>query len=278
MLGFDHDTNVVNKDDTANLRAFLYNREDQPHEDVDLAGVTFTIQRPDGTKVTVEGEVDEDGGGTATYDTTDAVGQYITVATFETVEGERRSVRDDFEVIDPFEATTPTELELLADAVWRKFEDLFDGEDEGPWLRDQTMNYFNRHKMSEFTSDAIFELNNMNPPTHATLDLFYYEGAATADGPLLVQGTYLAVLRHLIRSYTEQPAPTGAPVGYLDRRDYATRWMQVYQLELAIWQRWSALWKRQFLGLGKGKLLVGSKAGRLIQAPMRTRYVGRGYF
>lgn len=278
IQGFDRERKVYAFNDTAELRAFLFNEEDQPILADYLTAVDFTIQRPDGTKITLQGEIDADGSGFVAYDATDTIGHYTTVATFTTDENVRRSMRSDFEVIDPFNPPLPTTDDLLNEAVWHRFEDLFDGEEEGPWLRDMTLNHFGKKKMSEFAADAVFELNNMNPPTMANLDLFIHDGTLTPDGPLLVQGTFLVVLRHLIRSYTEQPAPTGAAVGYLDRRDYMQRWQAVYQLELAVWQRWSALWKRQFLGLGHGRLLVANKASRTYGPYQRTRAAGRGYY
>jgi hypothetical protein len=278
MWGFGREPDIIALNDTAPLRAYLYNDQDQPFVADDLQGVTFTIQKPDGLQDTLIGSIDDDGSGQVNYQNTDLVGEYTVVATFKTVEGVNKSTRADFEVIDPFNPPDPTEEQLLGELVWRKLEDLFDAEDEGPWLRDMTLNFFNREKIPEFVNDALFEINNANPPTDVNLDSFFHLSQVTADSPLLVQGVYLQVLRHLIRSYTEQPNPTGAPFGYLDRRDYAQRWMAVYQMEADVFKRWLALWKRKFLALGHSKVLVSSKAGRLLPAPMRTRNVGRGYW
>jgi hypothetical protein len=78
-----------------------------------------------------------------------------------------------------------------------------------------------------------------------------------------VQATLLAVIRHLMRSYVEQPAPQGANIVYQDRRDYLQRWEEIYKIEEEFFKYVLALWKRQFLHLGTGSLLVHSKAGRL---------------
>ncbi len=84
-------------------------------------------------------------------------------------------------------------------------------------------------------------------------------------------------MRHLIRSYAEQPDTNNSPVAFLDRRRYQDTWSKVLEIEEAQYRRVLALWKRQYFGFGKSKLLVATKAGRLIPAPMRTRYMGRGY-
>jgi len=81
-----------------------------------------------------------------------------------------------------------------------------------------------------------------------------------------------------MRSYVEQPMPTGVQVAWQDRRDYLQRWREVFDLEKEQYDRWVALYKRGYLQLGHSKLLVAAKAGRLIPAPMRARSVGRGYW
>lgn len=280
-LGYDRDANIFNLGDTAELRVTLYDKDDRPLTYEDVLSVSFVVQKPDRTKTTVNGEIQEDGSGLLRYNGTTATGQYIVVATFALPDG-KRSTRADFEVVDPFDDATPSPSWVVADAAWGKLEDCFDGEDEGPWLRDMTLNTFNKEKMETFISEALFDINQQNPPTSLTVDQFAYESGgqafATDDLPLLAQGVLVAVIRHLMRSYVEQPNPTGAPIAWHDRRDYLQRWQAVYQVELEQYRRMLALFKRQFLHLGQSKVLVSSKAGRLIPAPMRTRNVGRGYW
>lgn len=280
-LGYDRETNIFNLGDTGEIFASLYDSEDFPISGDDIVSVEFTVQKPDKTKEVITGEVMDDGVGRLLYDGTDQKGQYITIAAFQLIEG-IRSVRSDFEVVDPFEDLAPSPSWVVADAAWAKIEDCFDGEDEGPWLRDMTLNFFNRKKMEEFLAEALFDINAQNPPTDVQLDAFAYssDGStyASKDLPLASQAVFVCVLRHLIRSYVEQPNPVGAQIAWHDRRDYLQRWQSVYQLEWQQYLRMLALWKRQFLGLGHSKVLVSSKAGRLIPAPMRTRNVGRGYW
>lgn len=282
-LGFERDQNVVNLSDTAPLRAFLYDEDDKPLTNEDVVAVSFVVQKPDKTKTTVAGIIEDDGSGTAAFNGTDQVGQYIVVASFTTVEDGTQSTRADFEVVDPFLDSTPSPSWVVADAAWSKLEDCFDGEDEGPWLRDMTLNTFNKTKMEKFIEEALFDINQQNPPTDLRLSSFaYQDGAgntfATADLPLITSGVLVAVIRHLMRSYVEQPNPVGAQIAWHDRRDYQQRWQQIYQIELEQYRRILALFKRRYLGLGDSKLLLSSKAGRLIPAPMRTRNVGRGYW
>lgn len=281
-LGYDKEQNIVNLGDTAKLVATLYDDEDKPFSADDLVSVSYQVASPDNTRVTVVGLIEDDGTGQARFADTMQVGQYIAVATFLTADGDLQSTRVDFEVVDPFEDATPSSEYIAAIATWAKLEDCFDTENDGPWLRDVTNSWFNKDKMDHFLSEALFLINNQNPPTTLSIGDFVNTGgatpAATADLPLLSQGMLVRVIQHLIRSYVEQPNPVGGQVAWQDRRDYMQRWQSVLTIEQAQFDKMLALYKRRFLHLGESKLLISSKAGRLIPAPMRTRMIGRGYW
>ena len=277
-LGFDYDLNVINAGDSAEIEATISDQRDDLIPEDDLVSVSFTIQHPDGTKQTASGTIEGDGKGFLQYDDTTEVGEYKVVATFTLASSSKRSVRADFEVIDPFNPPTPEDEDIIGALVWSKLEDVFDSEEGGPWVQDQTKATFKKEKMKNFIDQALFDINNQQPATNALIGEFVLEGVAQPHSPLLVQGTLIAVIRHLIRSYVEQPLPAGGQIAYEDRRDYLQRWQSVLQIEEQYYMRLLLLWKRQFLGIPGAKVLVGSKAGRLLPAPMRTRYVGRGYY
>jgi hypothetical protein len=278
-LGFDREVDLINLGDTAEVRAYLYDEEDAPEDQADLASVEFTIQKPDSTRSTVAGTVGIGGEGVLRYDETDLTGQYMTMATFTLANGDKKSVRADFEVIDPFNPPTPSSTEVVGTYVWQKIEDCFDAEDEGPWLRDMTLNYFNERKMKEFIGMALFTMNERHPPTKLTIDYFFKgPGDPTVDLPFLAQAVFIEVIKHLMRSYVEQPDIQGAQVVYENRRDYLQRWQLIYQMEVESYNTNLAYFKRRFMGIGHTKMIVDSKAGRLLPAPMRVRTTGRGYW
>lgn len=279
MLGFDRDYITVPLNDTADLSTPLFvPNEEGPYPADDLIDVAWKIQKPDETFDEIPGDLLDEGIGKVQYDGTDQTGLYIAVATFTLTDGSRKSATIQFEVYDPFNPPEPTPEEIVANRVWDKIEDCFDSEVEGPWLRDMTLNVFNKGKMEDFIAEGLFDINQQNPPTDIGLSAFFQGNQPNSDLPLVVQSTFLSVVRHLIRSYVEQPQPIGAQVVYEDRREYLQRWQETYQIELETYSRWIALWKRKYLQLGKGKSLVATKAGRLIPAPMRTRNIGRGYY
>lgn len=279
-LGYDRELKVFNLGDTAELEATLYDNENQPFEADELISVKFTIQAPDGTRTEKTGEINDEGLGILNFNDTDQLGHYPVVATFRTENG-LKSTRCDFETIDPFNEKEPSPSWVIANDAWEKFEDCFDGEEEGPWLRDMTLKVFNKRKMENFIDDALMDINLQHPPTNLQLNTFVgteptvhlLEGA-----PLLTQGLVIQLIKHLMRSYVEQPNPTSGMISWHDRRDYLQRWKLVLEQEEKQYERMRALWKRQFMGLGSVVTLVSSKAGRLLPAPMRTRNVGRGYW
>lgn len=298
MLGYDADQRVVSLNDTAELYAYLYDADDANVDPDDLIQVDFTILRPDGTREVAEGEVLDDGAGFLRYANTDLPGEYKVVATFTFLEGQVRSTKSDFQVADPFKAdlnipleyeryTTLTgdeqlqwQVDFISSRVWDKMEDLFGSTDGGPWMRDMTMNVFSVDKLSDFIEEALFNINVYNPPTDFWIDKFTPPtgNRPNSNATILIQATWVAVIRHLMRSYAEQSLPTGGQVTYEDRRDYLQRWGTIYQIENQLFDQLLKLWKRQFLGLGSSKLLVSNKAGRLLPAPLRTRNIGRGYY
>jgi hypothetical protein len=98
------------------------------------------------------------------------------------------------------------------------------------------------------------------------------------DQIVIIQATLLAVIKHLMRSYVEQPNVVGANMVWQDRRDYLQRWQTIYTIEEGYFRQVVALWKRQFYNFGHSSLLVSSKAGRLGYGPgFRARNAARGY-
>lgn len=276
-LAFDLEYTLYNLNDSAEINAYVFDANDAPIPQSELASVLFTVQDPTGNETILNGSITADGTGYARFLGTEYVGHYNTIATFTLASGQVKSVVCSFEVIDPFNPPAPSSLQVIGDMVWAKIEDVFDSELGGPWLRDMTLNFFSKDKMPEFIAEGLFDMNQQNPPTNLTADYFVLNGVATSEAPLVVEATYLAVILHLVGSYVEQPLPLGGQVVYEDRRDYIERWLQIYEVEMQRYIRWVALWKRRFLGLdGHTHNIIVSKAGRVAGPYMPNIYSGRG--
>lgn len=258
-LGYSSELDLVAIGDTANLRAYLDSSHGQMLDPSDILSVLFQVQAPDGTRNTYQGVIEDDGAGLLQYNDTVLEGHYVVVATFSLADGSTKSTRSNFEVQDAF--TEPLlfpddPLTAVAQGVWHKIEDIFDSEDGGPWLREMTLRYFNPSKMSDFVNEAIYDFNyGYNPPTSYALNDFAqstdYVNSPNPMLPLIIEGTYIAVIRHLMRSYVEQPAPQGGQVNYEDRRDYQMRWKAIYDIEMQMYARWVHFAKIGVFGFGQ---------------------------
>ena len=123
--------------------------------------------------------------------------------------------------------------------------------------------------------DVLLDINVQQPVTSYIESSFPW---TERDGTAFFgYGLFVATLRHLMRSYTEQPNVMNSSVGYFDRTRYQQAWGAIYAIELPEWQRMRELWKRAELDISRGSLLVGNKAGRLMNGGMRARYGGRGF-
>lgn len=279
-LGFDKTPRNVAQGDTVELYTFTYDANDAIIPAADIASVQVTVGKPDGTRVTQPGIINGDGSLFMRWTDTAQEGEYMANIQVTFTSGEVRSQPTIFTVFDPLNPPLPNPADIISEAVWQKLEDCFDSEDGGPWLRDMTLAVFNRDKVAEFINDALFDINNSNPPTAIPMSTFTVQqvDGTYPDLPLIVSGTLMAVIRQLMRAYAEQPVPQGANVVYEDRTSYQMRWQQFYNLEKEVYERWRAMFKRRYLGLGHSKVLVDTKAGRLLPAPLRSRSIGRGYW
>jgi hypothetical protein len=147
----------------------------------------------------------------------------------------------------------PDTARLLVERVWNRFEDLFDSAIGGPHLREYAQSSFGRDRVSELLVTALGRLNIVAQP-HQTysLDSFPYPGF----GGLLELATYVEVIKHLIRSYVEQPTPQGVQTVRLDRTGYSRAWSDILASEQKDLKAAMDVFKISSLGLGRAAVLV----------------------
>ena len=268
------------------LNAYLYSGDDQTLvPQADINSVTFTVLKPDDdpgtpTIAAASGTVAADGAGQYVVPaaTNDTEGEYRAYATFNYDEGTLsslvKSVPVFYDVIDAFERAGASPADPAVDLCWLKLEDCFDSEFGGPWLRDMTMRVFDKTKVRQFSPDVLMQINQQMPYSDYTETGFPWTGDGTA---IFGQGLLVATIRHLMRSYTEQPDVVSSPVAFMDRKRYLDAWKSVYDVENPLWERWLGRWKLRSYDITHASMLLGSKAGRMLPAPMRSRNVGRGF-
>lgn len=273
--------------DSKILTAYLYASDDQTLiPQTDITSVTFTVLRPDDDPGTPS--ID----GVAGAIVADGTGQYIVSELINSLEGEYRAyarfVYDEgdltgltktvvifYEVVDAFERTGPSPADGAVDLCWLQIEDCFDSEFGGPWLRDMTMRVFDKTKIRQFSPMVLLQINEQMPYTDYNINSFPWSGG---DGEaLFAHGLLVATIRHLMRSYTEQPDVVSSPVAFFDRKRYQQAWKAIYDVEEPLFERWLYRWKLRTYDITHASILVGTKAGRMLPAPMRSRNVGRGW-
>ena len=158
-----------------------------------------------------------------------------------------------------YDALPPT-WQGVIESVWVKFADLFDSPYGGPNLQVYVQTHFGRNRLAQLLVTALQRLNTASSP-HATYEFGGISFPFASWGGLLVDALYIEVLKHLIRSYTEQPeAVLGTTVSRLDRRDYMDRWKSVLDMETEAFKSDLSKYRMAHLGLGNFSVLVAGGA------------------
>lgn len=120
----------------------------------------------------------------------------------------------------------PEAFRELVDNVWIRFSDLFDSPAGGPHLQTYYQSHWSRGRMAQLMGMALRRLNVVSQP-YSTYTIDGVGGAVfpiAQWGGLLELATYVEALKHLQRSYLEQPAFVGGNVTRLDRTEYFQKW------------------------------------------------------
>ena len=168
------------------------------------------------------------------------------------------------ETAPAYDALSATMKEAV-DAVWLRFADLFDSPGGGPNLQTYFQTHFTRQRMAQILRIGMGRLNTMAQP-HQTysVDPGGLEFPFDKWGALLETVTYVEAIKHLRRSYVEQPLFAGSgAVTRLDRRDYLDRWGMILADEEAMLVKQMEVFKIAHMGFGSGRVLVsGGVYGR----------------
>lgn len=149
------------------------------------------------------------------------------------------------------------DMKGLVEKVWVKFADLFDSPFGGPHLQVYFQTRFGRGRMANLLHSALGRLNTIAQPTTTyTLGPEPPVFPLGTWGSLLETALYIEAIKHLIRSYVEQPEAMGVSIARLDRRDYMARWERVLQMEQSDFENQLSVFKIRHMGLGRVRTLV----------------------
>lgn len=152
----------------------------------------------------------------------------------------------------------PSDLKLVVEQSWIRFADLWDSPDGGPHLQVYFQTHFGRNRLAQLLAVAVGRLNTVAQP-HQTYGIDESNPFPVASwGALLEQALYVEVIKHLRRSYVEQPVLQGiGGIATLDRRDYLQRWGEILRDEQGDLDSMLNNFKIANMGLGQARVLVG---------------------
>lgn len=162
--------------------------------------------------------------------------------------------------------------------VWLKFADIYDSPFGGPYLTVWYNTHFGRGRVAQLMEQAVWHLNNSAQPatTYSVTGISPMGGGAPLFplnqwAGLLNTATTVEVLKHLMRSYTEEPIVIGNVSVRLDRRDYLQRWGSMLATEQAQLTSETSVWKVQMMFNGSPRVLIQGGAFGSYGVP---RYIG----
>lgn len=179
---------------------------------------------------------------------------------------------DDMQVLEQmpnYEALSESTKLMVEQASWF-FADLFDSSTGGPWLQENFQTHFTYDRMAFLLRMAAMKFNVIGYPV-TQYGVSAGDKAIPANyTDLILWGTKLEAIRHLMTSYVEIPDFRNIATTYTDRRDYMARWQAILEEEKPEYQKAVKMAKRSLLSLGRGSLLV---SGGIYGGTARSMYV-----
>ncbi len=188
---------------------------------------------------------------------TSDIGRFVVEWSF-TINNDPQSIKGYIEIGNEspaYDQLSPA-MKGVVESVWVRFADLFDSPSGGPNLQTYYQANWSRGRVAQIMVQAIERLNVSSQPTTT------YSAYAPSEFPVanwsgvLHLATYIECIRHLIRSYSEQPDAQGVNVPRLDRSRYAQQWKSVLDMEIEDFRMASQIFKMKHMNLGRPRVLV----------------------
>jgi len=211
---------------------------------------------------------------------TSVQGNYV-AQWYYTISGSVRKYDDPFVITDQmpyFQNLTYDERQLVI-GIFHRLDKSFDSTQGGPYLQELIQSGFNGFEEVAFmmSTETIDYCNYEFQPVFQPA--FEVGNNAMAPWPssyygVLATQTYAHFLKHIARNYIEQPTPQGMNAAWMDRRDYYTRWWQLYTFEKEIADKQLRQMKRAYMvGSKRSMLVAGGLIPRMFVNPARPHYM-----
>lgn len=168
-------------------------------------------------------------------------------------------------------------FQQMVNDVWAKIADIYDSAFGGPNIMVWPNAHFDRGRIAQLMIQAVQHLNNMSQPAQTYSATGYSPTGGMAPlypinqwAGLLNTALTMEVIKHLKRSYTEDPDISGAGVR-MSRRDYQQRWDSILNDEKEDYNRQLDTYKLSVMFNGSPQVLIQGGAFGKYGVP---RFVG----